>query len=90
LFSAIFQYATATGHPVYLWLAVAGVLNSVISLYYYLKIPKAMYLESSHAEPIPVSGAMAAVAVVGAMGVLALFIFPQPLWDLALTAAKGF
>ena len=30
-------------HQEYYWLAVVGVLNSVVSLFYYMKIAKAMY-----------------------------------------------
>ena len=29
----------------YYWLAIVAILNSVVSLYYYFKIVKAMYLE---------------------------------------------
>ncbi|MFC1477483.1 NADH-quinone oxidoreductase subunit N [candidate division KSB1 bacterium] len=32
------------------WLAVIGVLNSVVSLYYYFRIPKAMFLEKTDGE----------------------------------------
>lgn len=34
----------------WIWLAVAGVLNSVVSLYYYLKVVKNMFLKESEAE----------------------------------------
>ena len=30
-----------------IWLAVLGILNSVIALYYYLKVMKVMYLEEA-------------------------------------------
>jgi len=34
------------------WLAIVGVLNSVVSLFYYMKIPKAMYFtESGETQP---------------------------------------
>ncbi len=35
------------------WLAVAGVLNSVVSLYYYAAVVKKMYLETAPANPSP-------------------------------------
>lgn len=90
LFSAVVQFAVASGQRAYLGLAVIGVLNSVVSMYYYMKIPKAMYLDSSEDAPLATPGALAAVAFVGAVGALALFVFPQPIWDLALSAVKGF
>jgi NADH-quinone oxidoreductase subunit N len=34
----------------YYWLAVIGVLNSVVSLYYYVRIVKAMYLDAPIAD----------------------------------------
>lgn len=34
----------------WIWLAVAGVLNSVVSLYYYLKVVKNMFLKESEVE----------------------------------------
>ena len=32
------------------WLAIVAILNSVVSLYYYFKIVKSMYLVDSHIE----------------------------------------
>ncbi len=90
LFSAVVQYALATAQPAYIWLAVVGVLNSVVSMYYYMKIPKAMYLDKADGAPLATSGALAAVAFVGAVAALALFVFPQPVWDLAMSAVRGF
>lgn len=47
LFYALVQkgYDVGGGMNGYLWLALAGVLNSVISLYYYARIAKAMFLD---------------------------------------------
>ncbi len=51
------------------WLAIAGVLNSVVSLYYYMRIAKAMYFtkapEDAPAVPVPALHyvAMAVLAV---------------------------
>ncbi|MBI6545180.1 MAG: NADH-quinone oxidoreductase subunit N [Cyanobacteria bacterium NC_groundwater_1444_Ag_S-0.65um_54_12] len=90
LFSAIIQYATITSQPIYLWLAVIGLINAVISLYYYMKIPKAMYLgKAASEEPVTLSPSLGAAAFVGAAGAIALFVFPQPVWDLALAAVRA-
>ena len=47
------------------WLAVIGLLNSVVSLYYYARIVKAMFLESSdETETIPFSRGNLALLIV--------------------------
>ena len=53
----------------YVWLAVIGAINSVISLYYYLRVLKVLYLDKPIGEPYPLRFGGVAVAV---MGVLAL------------------
>jgi NADH-quinone oxidoreductase subunit N len=83
------QFAHETSSPVYIWLAVIGVLNSVISMYYYIKIPKAMYLEQPvDGEPLVIPPALSAAACVGAVATFAMFVFPQPVWDLAVSAVR--
>lgn len=51
LFSAVIEKG-----PSYYWLALAGVINSVISLYYYARIIKAMFLEEARTEIALVDG----------------------------------
>ena len=71
------------------WLAVAGVVNSVISAYYYLRVVKVMYLSSPPTEeplrsPIPLR-----LAVGGTFAGIVFFgIYPTPLINLARTAAS--
>ncbi|MBI2889425.1 MAG: NADH-quinone oxidoreductase subunit N [Nitrospirae bacterium] len=69
----------------YVLLAVVGVLNSVVSLYFYARVLRAMFLESAAGEPAPVSlaNSAAALAVVLAVPTLALGIFWQPLAAIA-------
>ncbi len=72
----------------YVWLAVIGVLNSAVSLYYYLRIVVFMWLknEPSGSEPVtsPAFGFVLAVAVVAT---LALGIYPRPLFEFAEASA---
>jgi NADH-quinone oxidoreductase subunit N len=68
----------------YYWLAVVGVLNSVVSLYYYARVLKAMFLETaddSRALPLP-APALALILVL-AVPTLALGVWWTPLWGLA-------
>jgi NADH-quinone oxidoreductase subunit N len=67
----------------YLGLAIIGVLNSVVSVYFYLKVTVAMYMRTPEAQepstrPALAFAPMLALAVViSAYGVLRLGIFPS-------------
>lgn len=67
-----------------LWLlALAGVVNSVISLYYYFNVVRAMFLTDGVKRPVAtVPQALVAAVVVATVGVLAMGLAPQ-----AFTAA---
>ena len=72
-------------------LAIIGVINSLISIGYYLKVVYLMYMrETVEPEgPPPLSAADGlALALCGA-GILVLGIFPANLWELAKRAADG-
>ena len=67
----------------YYWLAAVAVVASFISLYYYLKVMKAMYV--THAEntsrisvPMIMQGSVVALAI----GVFFVGLYPQPVFDL--------
>lgn len=68
----------------YLWLALLGVLNSVVSLYYYIKILKSMWLDKpENAEPIKLS-AYHAVGLVGlAIPTIVLGLYFTPVLEFA-------
>lgn len=72
----------------YIWLAVAGVLNSVVSLYYYLRVVVAMWTrEPEGAEP-RLRPALALTLAVALVGTLVLGLYPRPLFDLAEASAR--
>ncbi|HET91121.1 MAG TPA: NADH-quinone oxidoreductase subunit N [Chloroflexi bacterium] len=74
-----------------LWLAVLGVVNSVISLSCYWKIIHAMYLLPAETEERLSTSPMLAVALgVTVVGVLVVGIFSGPLLSLLQTAAPTF
>jgi NADH-quinone oxidoreductase subunit N len=50
-------------------LAIVGVLNSVVSIFYYLRITVAMYMQEPQGEPVQVSWAVPA-----AIGVLVTLV----------------
>jgi len=74
--------AAIKGH--YVWLAVLAVINSAISLYYYLRVVVCMYIrEPLNEEPYATSpGLKAALAIAAAMTLL-LGIWPEKLLEFA-------
>ncbi len=60
------------------WLAIIGLLNSVISLYYYVRIVKAMFLDTSD-DTAPVSFSA------GNLALLIIFVIPTLLFGLYWT-----
>src|SRR5256886_15119298 len=79
-FGKFYLFRTAMEDPRLYWLVIAGVLNSVVSIYYYLRIVVAMYFRDPvrpH-EPFP-SATMRVGLVIAVIAVLALGIFPGTL-----------
>jgi len=65
-----------------IWLAVTGVILSVVSLYYYVRVVAFMYLHPSPEEDYPKMEQcpwLAAVSLISVAGILILGIFPQSL-----------
>jgi NADH-quinone oxidoreductase subunit N len=73
----------------YVWLAVIGVLNSAISLYYYVRIVVFMYLkrETIGSEPV-MSAPLALVVGVAVVATLVLGIYPRLLFEVAEASAR--
>ncbi|MBI3287109.1 MAG: NADH-quinone oxidoreductase subunit N [Chloroflexi bacterium] len=65
-------------------LAVAGVLNSVVSLYYYFGVVRQMFfLPPKPPLSLPVPRALLAAIVISLAGTLIMGIYPQPFIELA-------
>ncbi len=84
----LFSAAVEAG---YYWLVVIAVLNSVISLYYYFKIAKVMYMENPEVS-VPLRASASLKVAVFALGIftLALGLYPHPLINLAQLSIKSF
>ena len=80
----IFSAAIKEG---YLGLAIIGVINSVISVYYYLRVTVAMYMKepatSADSPSLIFSPACILAILISAFGVLRLGIFPSDYIDIA-------
>jgi NADH-quinone oxidoreductase subunit N len=88
-FGKYFVFAAAVDGGL-LWLAVVGVLASVVSAYYYLRVLVALWMRSPEEAPEPVRAAAfpvprlsAAVLVACAVGLLALGLVPGLIADAA-------
>lgn len=72
-------------------LITVGLINIVISMYYYLIVVKKMYIVEPHdPSPLSVSGPMKAVIYVGLAGTLVVGIYPQPVTDWVVSATMMF
>jgi NADH-quinone oxidoreductase subunit N len=73
----------------YYWLAVIGVLNSAVSLYYYIRIVVFMYLKRDTIGSQPVMGRPLALALAVAVAMtLFLGVYPRLLFELADASAR--
>ena len=74
----------------YIWLAVIGVLNSAVSLYYYARVVVFMWMSPPDTAPAPfhVSPALTAVLIVAVAGTIVLGVYPRLLFELAAASAS--
>ena len=99
-------FSSAVDHQGYfVWLAVAGLLNSALSVFYYARVLKTVYFDAP--EPLPAGAVVgaagppalpagglgyaraAAIAVV-AIAIVALGVYPQPILGPIQAAATNF
>ena len=71
----VFSAAVQSG---YIWLAVIGVLNSVVSAYYYIRVVVTMYMHEGEKQVEPLSSrpALATAIVVAALATILIGVFP--------------
>ncbi len=66
------------------WLAVLGVLTSLVSAYFYLRVVVAMFFtDSSHDAPARLHPSLATAVLLTAIGTVVLGLWPDPLLELA-------
>jgi NADH-quinone oxidoreductase subunit N len=82
----IFGAAVSSGLA---WLAVIGVVNSVVSAYYYLRVVKVMYLVPPPEEgQVPSGLPLRLVVLATTAGIVFFGLYPRPLLELARAAAE--
>ena len=100
LFSAAVQASTVPGQSFFFWLAVAGLLNSAVSVFYYARVLKVMYMEPPDpAVPLdgpagdPTAGlgfGRTAAIILAVVAIVGLGIYPQPVLSAIQSAATHF
>jgi NADH-quinone oxidoreductase subunit N len=81
----------AAVHAGLVWLAVLGVLASVVGCYYYLRVIKIMYFDTPAEALDPTAGGSAVrfVTVVTAIVIVLFCLIPSPLLATAQAAAAS-
>jgi NADH-quinone oxidoreductase subunit N len=84
----IFKTAIESGHTT---VAVIGILTSIVSVYYYLRVVYYLYMKEPAEGFAPVdSGIFGAGALaISMIGILVIGLFPAPLFNLAGEAARA-
>ena len=92
VFAAVIEVGINSAQPhanLMISLAVVGVLNTVVSLYYYLRIVVAMFLgESEQSAPLSLSAGMVTALVIAGALTLLIGLYPEPFVNLARTASQ--
>lgn len=74
------------------WLVVIGVLNSFVSVYYYLRVIKTSYFDETERPfaSVTMTPAIGLATIIAAIGTLGLGLFPQQLLELTSRALFAF
>ena len=87
LFSSAVDASLVPGQSWLIWLAVAGVLNSALSLYYYARVIKRMYMEQGSDERVAVPRMTGTAILFAAVMTVLLGIYFDAVFDLCQQAA---
>ncbi len=84
----IFSAAVRAG---FIWLAVIGVLNSFVSVYYYLRVIKTSFFDKTDepASALRLTPSIVIALAIAVIGTLGLGIFPEQLLELSQAAIFG-
>jgi NADH-quinone oxidoreductase subunit N len=90
-FMAKFYVFSAAVKAKFYWLAILGVLNSAVSVYYYLRVTVLMYFRESEREitGLQFSPASVIALILAVIGTLYIGIFPANVLSLAQRSIAG-
>ena len=84
---------TVDGADWMIWLAVAGIINSAISLYYYARVVKYMYVdeleEGAPSEKLKLPKSMVAAVAICVVAIIGIGVFPDYFIQLCRDAAQA-
>ena len=74
------------------WLAIIGVLNAIVALYYYLVVIKVMYVDQNEDVDKPISLSLNATWLLGVVTIIVVIlgVFPTQIFDWAREGAEAF
>ena len=83
----VFKTAVESGHTT---IALIGILTSIVSVYYYLRVVYYLYMKESAADPVAAEGGVFATAAlaISIIGIFLIGIFPTPLFQAAGAGAR--
>jgi NADH-quinone oxidoreductase subunit N len=84
----LFAGLIETGNPWLVRLAILAVLMSAVSLYYYIRFIRAMYIEpETEMQPVRLAAPLQAALALAAVLVMLIGVYPQPLIRMTQRAA---
>jgi NADH-quinone oxidoreductase subunit N len=84
----LFAGLIETGNPWLVRLAILAVLMSAVSLYYYIRFIRAMYIEpETEMQPVRLAAPLQAALGLAAVFVIFIGVYPQPLIRMTQRAA---
>lgn len=90
LFGAAVDASSIAANNWMLWLAIAGILNSALSLYYYARVVKYMYVEEGPSkERIKLPWTMTAAVAVCLLATILIGLWPDQVFGACLDAARA-
>ncbi len=89
LFSSAVYASSVPTYQWLIWLAIAGVLNSALSLYYYARVIKKMYMEKGPEDRIVLTPMLKMAVAVAAVMVVLLGVYPNAVIDACKVAAHA-
>ena len=90
IFSSAVYGSLDPGPDWLLWLAVAGVLNSALSLYYYARVIKYMYMDKGPPQRIRPTPMVSIAIVIALVMTIALGVYPDAVIEACREAAELF
>ncbi len=91
VFQSAIGYTNSAGQNSLVWLAVLGVLNSIVALYYYLIVLKVAYVDRAEGEDVPLhtTAPFKFALTITVAGMIFFGVVATPLYTLSTLAAQA-